>query len=116
MKGLGIAALFGFVSLILSYGLFLPSDLKSFSLIAAVASMAGYALGSQSSKIVGWGRVLLVVFMATATAVCVVTYTILVQRGSGEPLEVTFLAVLLFGIFFPFTFLLPLVGVSVGKS
>ena len=44
--GLAITALFGFVSGILSYGLFVPSDLKPFNLVGVAGSMSGYALGT----------------------------------------------------------------------
>lgn len=115
MKGLGIAALFAFVSFVTSYGLLLPSDLKSFSLIAAVASMAGYSVGAQSDRIVGARRVVLILFMAVLCVACVISYVIFVERGSGETIEVIRLAILLFGIFFPLTFLMPLVGLSFGK-
>lgn len=116
MKGLGIAALFGFVSLLLSYGLFLPADLKSFSLIAGAASMAGYALGSQSSKVAGFWRAALAIFLSLVCAACVVAYILFVQRGTGEQFEVIRLAGLLFGVFFSFSFLMPLAGVSIGQK
>ena len=116
MKGLGIAAVFAFVSLILSYGLFLPADLKSFCLIAGAASMAGYALGSQASKMTGFWRAFLVIVLAVVCAACVVAYILFVQRGTGEEFEVIRLASLLFGVFFSFSFLMPLVGVSIGQK
>jgi hypothetical protein len=113
MKGLGITALFAFVALLLSYGLFLPSDLKSFSLVAAAASMAGYALGTQSSKVTGIWRIALVIVVSLVCASCLVAYVIFVQRGSGETFEIVRLAILLFGAFFSFAFLMPLVGISI---
>ena len=116
MKGLGITALFAFVALVLSYGLFLPADLKSFSLVAAVASMAGYALGAQSSKMSGALRVVLVVLVSLVCASCLVAYVIFVQRGSGEPFEIVRLAFLLFGAFFTFAFLMPLAGLSIQQK
>jgi hypothetical protein len=116
MKGLGIAALFAFVGLMLSYGLFLPSDLKSFSLVAAAASMAGYALGTQSNKVSGAFRVVLIIVTSLICASCLVAYVIFVQRGSGETFEVVRLAILLFGAFFSFAFLMPLVGISIQQK
>jgi hypothetical protein len=116
MKGLGIAALFGFVSLILSYGLFLPADLKSFCLIAGAASMAGYALGLQSSKLRSFGRAFLAIVLAVVCAASVVAYILFVQRGTGEQSDVIRLASLLFGVFFSFSFLMALVGVSIGQK
>src|SRR5262245_23940954 len=114
MGGFGIAALLAFVSLILSYGLLVPSDLRSFSLIAAAASMAGFALGSQSSKnLAGAMRAVLVISLSTLCVICIVTYVIFIQRGSGETSDVIMLAVLLFGIFFSLTFLMPLAGISI---
>jgi hypothetical protein len=116
MKGLGITVLLAFVSLLLGYGLFLPSDLKSFSLIAAVASMAGYSLGTQSGKITGVWRVLLVIATAVSCVACVVAYVILIQRGLGETYEIVRLAGLLFWIFLSFTFLMPLAGFSIAEK
>jgi hypothetical protein len=116
MKGLGVAALFGFVSLVLSYGLFLPDDLKSFSLIGAVASMAGFILGAQASKITGLLRSLLVIAIAVLFLCCVISYVLFVPRGSGEPGDVIKLALLLFGIFFSFTFLMPVAGFSIERK
>jgi hypothetical protein len=117
MKGLGITALFGFVSSLLSYGLFLPSDLKSFSLIAAVAAMAGYFLGQQSSQISArWVKILLVIALAATCVSCILLYVIFVQRGSGDTFDVVKLALFLFGIFFSFAFLMPLVGFSIEKK
>jgi hypothetical protein len=114
MRAIGITGLFGFVSLILSYGLFLPADLKSFSLIAAVASMAGYFLGNQIR--VRWAKILLVVVMAALCVACILSYVLLVERGSGDTIEVVRLALLLFGIFFSFSFLMPLVGFSIQQN
>jgi hypothetical protein len=115
MKGLGVAALFGFVSFVLSYGLFLPGDLKSFSLIGAVASMVGFILGAQASKVIGLWRTALVIAMAALFLCCVISYVIFVPRGSGETGEVIRLALLLFGIFFSFTFLMPIAGFSIER-
>jgi len=116
MKGLGIAAVFGFVSLILSYGLFLPADLKSFCLVAGAASMAGYALGLQSSKMTGLWRAFLVIVLAVVSAACVIAYILFIQRGTGEQFEVIRLASLLFGVFFSFSFLMAFAGVSIGPK
>ncbi len=115
MKGF-ITALFGFVSLVLSYGLFLSADLKSFCLIAGAASMAGYDFGSQAGKMTGFWRAFLVIGLAVVCAVCVVAYILFVQRGTGEVFEVIRLASLLFGVFFSFSFLMSLVGVSIGQK
>jgi hypothetical protein len=117
MKGLGIAALFAFVSFILSYGLFLPSDLKSFSLIAAIASMAGYFLGEQSTHIAfRFVKILLVIIMTAICAVCIVWYILFIQQRSGDTSDVKTLAILLFCIFFSFTFVMPMAGVSFQRS
>jgi uncharacterized membrane protein AbrB (regulator of aidB expression) len=116
MMGLGIAALLGFVSTLLGYGLFVPDDLKSFCLVAGAASMAGYGLGSQSKKLTSFWRAFLTVVLAVACAACVVAYTLFVQRGTGEQFEVVRLASLLFGVFFSFSFLMPVVGVSIGQK
>jgi len=113
--GLAITALFGFVGYILSWGLFVPTDLKPFNLIGVVASMAGYALGTQAKDIAGWKRVSLIILSAVICLICVISYVIYVQRGSGDAFEVIRLAVLLFGGFFTLMFLMPLAGVSVEK-
>jgi hypothetical protein len=116
MKGLGVTAVFGFVSFLLSYGLFVPSDLRPFNIISAAAAMAGYALGSQATKVVNWLRGTLMAVSALACLCFVVSYVIYVQRGSGEMSDVIWLAVLLFGIFFSFTFLMPLAGAVIEKK
>jgi hypothetical protein len=98
---------------ILSYGVFLPADLKSFSLIAAAASMTGYFLGNQSTQLARLARVLLAVAAAALCVSCLLSYVILVERGSGDAFEVVRLGLLLFGIFFSFAFLMALVGFSI---
>lgn len=45
MKGLGIVTIFGFVALVLSYGIGIPPDMKVFCVISAAAAMAGYPTG-----------------------------------------------------------------------
>jgi hypothetical protein len=114
--GLAITALFGFVSGILSYGLFVPSDLKPFNLVGVAGSMSGYALGTQAKKLPEWTRVILIITSALATVACIVAYVIYVQRGTGEAMDVILLAALLFGAFFTLTFLMPLAGVSIEKD
>ncbi|MBR1071284.1 MULTISPECIES: hypothetical protein [Bradyrhizobium] len=114
--GLAITALFGFVSGILSYGLFVPSDLKPFNLVGVAGSMSGYALGTQAKNLPGFARAILIVISAVATVACIVAYVIYVQRGTGELVDVILLAVLLFGAFFSLTFLMPLAGVSIEKN
>jgi hypothetical protein len=66
--GLGITSILGVVSLILSYGLIVPPDLKSFSLVGAVAAMTGYSIGGELIKVQRWVRILLV----AASAICCV--------------------------------------------
>ena len=78
--------------------------------------MAGYALGSQAGKMTGFWRAFLVIVFAVVCAACVVAYILFVQRGAGEQFEVIRLASLLFGVFFSFSFLMPLVGVSIGQK
>jgi hypothetical protein len=58
---------------------------------------------------------LLVVFSVVCAA-CVVAYILFVQRGTGEQFDVIRLAFLLFAVFFSFSFLLPLVGVTIGQK
>ena len=100
----------------LSYGLFLPDDLKSFSLIGVVASMAGFILGAQASKAGGWLRTFLAIADAVLFLLCLISYVLFVPRGSGETGEVIKLALLLFGTFFSFTFLMPIAGFSIEKK
>lgn len=78
--------------------------------------MSGYALGTQASNVQGWTRATLIVVSALVSLLCVISYVIFVQRGSGEANEVIRLAALLFGGFFALTFLMPLAGVSIEKN
>jgi hypothetical protein len=114
--GLAVTALFGFVGYILSWGLFVPTDLKPLNLIGVAGSMSGYALGTQAKNTTGWARVTLIVLSSLVCFVCVISYVIYVQRGSGDAFEVVRLAALLFGGFFSLTFLMPLAGVSIEKN
>jgi membrane protein DedA with SNARE-associated domain len=116
MAGIKLTALFGFVALILSYGIFVPADLRSFSFIGAVASMAGYAIGNQAAKAGRTLRIILILISAVVCLACIVLYVIYVQRGTGDVADVILLAILLFGIFFSFTFLMPIAGVAIDKS
>ncbi len=116
MKGLTLIAFFGLVGYVLSWGLFVPSDLRPFNVIGVIASMSGYALGTQASNVQGWTRATLIVVSALISLLCVISYVIFVQRGSGEANEVIRLAALLFGGFFALTFLMPLAGVSIEKN
>jgi len=114
--GLVITALFGFVSGILSYGLFVPSDLKPFNLVGVVGSMAGYALGMQAKSLPKSVHAILIAVSAALCVGCIIGYVIYVPRGTGEAVDVVVLAVLLFWIFFPLTFLMPLAGVSIERN
>ena len=114
--GLALTVVFGFVAYILSWGLFVPTDLKPFNLIAVVASMAGYALGTQASTIAGWRRVVAIVVSTLICFVCVISYVIYVPRGSGDLFDVIRLACLLFGGFFALTFLMPLAKVTIDEN
>jgi hypothetical protein len=116
MAGIALTALFGFVAFILTYGIFVPSDLKSFSLIGAVAAMAGYALGRQATRVAGKLRIVLILGSAAICAACVIMYVICVQRLTGDVSDVVLLAILLFGIFFTVAFLMPIAGFAIGKS
>jgi hypothetical protein len=116
MKGLAVTVLFGFVGYVLSWGLFVPSDLRPFNVIGVVASMAGYALGTQANSVKGWARVTLIIASALVSVGCVISYVIHVQRGSGDAFEIIRLAALLFGGFFALTFLMPLAGVSIERN
>lgn len=79
--------------------------------------MAGFAVGSQLSKtLAGTMRMILVVGLSGLCAICIVSYVIFIQRGSGETSDVILLAVLLFGIFFSLTFLMPLAGISIDEK
>jgi hypothetical protein len=115
MAGIALTAVFGFVAYIISYGIFVPSDLKSFNLIAAVASMVGYALGNQVQNGAARLRIALIVANALLCVTCIVAYVVYVQRGSGDVLDVALLAVLLFCIFFSLTFVMPIAGLAIGK-
>lgn len=113
MPGLALTAVFGFVAFVLSYRFFVPSDLKSLNFIAAVASMAGSALGKQVPKAARRLRSVLIFGSAVVCVACVILYVVYVQRGSGDLSDVILLAVLLFGIFFTFTLLMPLAGIAI---
>jgi hypothetical protein len=114
--GLALTAIFGLVSGVLSYGLFVPSDLKPFNLVGAVGAMSGYALGSQAKGLQPWKRVGLIILSAAVCIGCIFAYVIYVQRGTGDVTDVITLGLLLFAIFFTFTFLMPLAGVSIEKN
>jgi len=116
MKGLALTAAFGFVGYILSWGLFVPSDLRPFNIICVAASMSGYALGTHASNIAGRMRVFVIVVCALMCVICLISYVIYIQRGSGDAFEIIRLAILLFGVFFTLTFLMPLAGVSIEKQ
>jgi hypothetical protein len=114
--GLAITVVFGFVSGILSYGLFVPSDLAPFNLVGVVGSMSGYALGMQAKSLSKSVRTILIAVSAAMCVGSIVGYVIYVQRGTGEAVDFIMLAVLLFWVFFPLTFLMPLAGVSIEKN
>lgn len=76
MPGLALTAVFGFVAFVLSYGFFVPSDLKSLNFIAAVASMAGSALGKQVPKAARRLRSVLIFGSAVVCVACVIFYVV----------------------------------------
>jgi hypothetical protein len=117
MAGLALTALFGFVAFVLSYGFFVPSDLRYFSFLGAVGSMAGYPLGELTARAVStaWTRAALIILSAIICVATVVCYAIFVQRGTGEVADIVLLAILLTCIFLSFTFLMPMAGVTIGK-
>jgi hypothetical protein len=113
MAGLVVPAVFAFVSLILSYGLFVPKDLQMFSLLAVVGSMAGYALGELAAKNVVNSK-LRAIFIVIDAALCVgfvIVYAVRIEGVHANVSDIVALALLLTGIFLTFTFLMPLAGV-----
>jgi hypothetical protein len=117
MAGLAITALFGFVAYILSWGLFVPNDLKVFNILAAVASMAGYPLGELAVKNITSprGQAACIASSAVVCVAAVIGYAILIQQGYADVSAIVILALLLTTIFFSLTFLMPFAGVVIGK-
>lgn len=118
MAGLAITAVFGFVAFILSYGIFVPSDLKMFSLLGAIGSMAGFALGKLAAENVTnpKGRAGCIAISAVICVGAVIEYVVHIQREYADVSDIIVLALLLTTVFFSFTFLMPFAGVVIGKN
>jgi hypothetical protein len=119
MIGLSLTALFGVVSYLLGYGIFVPEQLKVFNFIAAASAMAGYSLGNlvgQKAKNVWLQAGLIIVALAVCTG-STLAYLIFSQQGAANVSDIVFLGALLATMFVSFWFLLPIAGVvaNIGK-
>ena len=80
--------------------------------------MAGYPIGQISSgqKI---GPIAKIFVLVVAALICIATailYVIRVQMGQSDTSDIVILALLIFGFFFSFAFLMPFGGVIVDRS
>jgi hypothetical protein len=118
MMGLTLTALFAFVNYLISWGVFVPKQLQAFNLIAAASTMAGFPLGgltAQKIKKVGF-KVFLILADLVLCVASIIAYLILSQRGSADISDIILLAVLFSIMFFSFSFLLPIAGVTFDKK
>jgi hypothetical protein len=115
--GLTISAVLAFVAGILSYGLFVPEDLRVFILLAAAGSMAGYALGDLTAKNTK-NPIPRAICIALTLLVCgfaLIKYLIGIQQGNANTADVVWLGVRLTTGFLSLTFLMAVSGVSISK-
>lgn len=110
---LALTAVIGIVAFVLSYGLFVPEDLKSFTLLAVVGAMAGYTVGGLVDRQTERASVRIWLVMgATLLAVAsTLIYVVLIQSGSANVAMVVFLGVMLTTVFFSFAAVTALSGV-----
>jgi hypothetical protein len=114
MKGLTIAAVFGLVGYLLSYGILIPLGLEFFKILAAVGMMAGSAVGRHTADSVARPR-FRAPLIIVAMLVCVgsaITYVLMEPMGSANTSDIVDLALLITVFFFCFAFLVPISGVS----
>jgi hypothetical protein len=118
MRGLGLTAVFGVVGYILSWGIFVPSELKVFNVIAAAAMMAGYPSGNLvAGKIKkSLHRILILIGTAIVCVGSAIAYVVKIQMGSAETFDVAVLGILLAVLFFSLSFLMPMAGVVLSRS
>ena len=118
MGNIAIAGIFGFVALILSYGFFVPDELKFLNVIGAAGSMAGYLLGSRTIKrnIKGFFFWLVIALSLIVCVACAIGYHLLVNRAAGEVGELIGLTALLLGLFFSLTFLIAFAGLPLSAN
>jgi hypothetical protein len=118
MKGLFIVGVFGFVGYLLSFGLFVPDELKSFHILGAAGSMAGYSLGETTKARVQspWALAALTLVSFVSVVVTTLWYTVSSQLGQAGAVQVGGLGILLSLLFFSFAYLMPLAGVAVGSK
>lgn len=113
MKGLTIAAVFGLVGYLLSYGILVPSELQFFKILAAVGMMGGSAVGRLTADSVGrpFFRASLIIIAMLICIGAAILYVLMIQMGSANTSDIVELALLITTFFLSFAFLAPLSGV-----
>jgi hypothetical protein len=116
--GIGFVAILAFVSKFLSFGVLIPDQLSSFSLLAAAGVMAGLPIGRTAAKKVK-GQRYRIILILVALVICVsslLAYLVSVQSGSANVNDIIWLAVFLTVTFVSFTFLMGMAGVALVKD
>ena len=116
--GLAISAVLAFVSGILTYGILVPEDLRVFILLAAAASMAGYALGDVTAKSlkVPIARAMLIAVSFIVCAFSFLKYVVDIQQENATTADVIWLGVWLTIGFFGLTFLMAACGITMSSK
>jgi hypothetical protein len=117
--GVSIAAVFGFVSGVLSYGLLVvPEDLAAFRILAAADAIAFLPIGRiAADKVTNpRDRILLIVLALIVCVSCFLYYMIVVQSGSLEVSGIVLLACSLILAFGSFTFLTTIAGIAISAK
>jgi hypothetical protein len=114
MRNLSFTVVFGVVSYVLSY-FFVPTDLRIFNLVAAVAVMGGYQIGRLCSGKIKRFRIKIIALIGIVV-VCfasAMTYAFRIQMGSANTSDIVFLGLLVLVFFFSFGCLLALTSVII---
>jgi len=114
MKTTAYYVIAAIVSYVFSYGIFVPSDLRQFTLLAIVGTMCGIKIaalwnGSLRSR---RARSFAIGIDALAFTVSLFCYIFAIQGGSANRSDIVVLGLLLFIIFFSFAAVFPLTGVT----